>query len=114
MLVEDIDVVGAQVPQEACLCDGADVFRSAVEGAAEAAHVGQVVAELGGQDNLVAEVLDRPPEQLLAGIAAQPVQFGGVAVSDAELESAADGGDPAIGVGRTVSHGHAHRAMAQR
>ncbi len=57
VLVEDVDVTGPEVPQ-AVLGDLANVFGSAVEDRADLREVGQVEAELGGDGDLVAEVLD--------------------------------------------------------
>jgi hypothetical protein len=112
VLVEEVDVVAPQVAQ-AVLGDLADVFRAAVEGGAERLG-GHVEAELGGEDHLVAEVLDRLAEEDLVAAGTGAVQLGGVEEVDPEFVGAADGRDALVLVRGAVGHGHAHDAQAER
>src|SRR3954451_17417373 len=72
----------------------------------------QVEAELGREDDVVADVLHGPSEELLVTAGAHAVQLGGVEEGDAEFVGTAEGGDAALLVRGTVGHGHAHRAEA--
>ena len=70
------------------------------------------VAELGGEDDLVAAAGDRPADQLLVGERA--VHVGGVEEGDAELERAVDRRDRLGLVAGAVELRHAHAAEAER
>ena len=69
------------------------------------------VAELGGEHDLVAAVLDRPADELLVGERA--VHVGGVEEVDAEVEGAVDRGDRLGVVAAGVEVGHAHAAESE-
>ena len=89
---------------------GADVRRAAVD--AEPGAVGQaLVAELGGELDLVAAPGDGRADQALVGERA--VHVGGVEERDAEVEGAVDGRDAGRLVGGAVELGHAHAAEAE-
>ena len=68
-------------------------------------------AELGGDDDLVAPAADRAADELLVGERA--VDVGGVEEVDAELDGAMDRRDPFGLVARSVELGHAHAAEAE-
>lgn len=110
MLVEDVDLVDAQVT-EAVVGDRTDVVRAAVEAQA---LLGLSEAELGGQDHLVAEVAHRLAEQNLVVARTPAVDLGGVEEGDAQLVGAADGGNARLLVTGAVALGQAHRAVADR
>ena len=89
VLVVEVDVVDAE-PLQRGVAGGADVLRPAVD--ADPGAVGAaLVAELGGQLDLVAAAGDRLADQLLVGERA--VHVGGVEEGDAEVERAVDGRD---------------------
>ena len=113
VLVEDVDVVGVQVPQ-AVLGDLTDVLRATVVAAVwgRSAHV---ESELGADHDLVAERLDGLADQLLAGAGPHAVELGGIEERHARLVGAADRGDRVGLAARVpVGHGHAHRSEPDR
>lgn len=114
VLVEDVDVIHAEVVQ-AVVGDLADGVGPAVEGAADLlGRHGHVDTELGGQDHVVAEVPDRLADQDLVGSGAPAVHLGGVEEGDAQGVGAAEGGDAGRLAGGSVGHRQAHRAVADR
>ncbi len=109
MLIEQIDAVGAQAFQGR-FGDGADVFRSAVHAFIDVAFA---EAELGGQDDVIAERLHSLAQQVFVG--ALGIGFGGVEKGDAAIKRCADQGDGvrAFG-GRAIAEAQAHTAEAER
>lgn len=99
VLVEDIDLVNAQVAQ-AVVGDRADVVRAAVE---TQALLGPREAELGGQHDLVAEVAHGGAKQNLVVARAPAVELGGVEEGDAQVVGVAYGGDARLLVTRAVA-----------
>ena len=106
MLVEEIDVIGAQAPQLG-LDDLADVFRPAVPTASSCTGLGiDVEAELGAQDDLAADALQRLADDLLGKERA--VGLGRVDQGDAAINGPAnqrDGRSPVGGAGVQVVDG---------
>ena len=110
VLVVEVDVVDAE-PLQRGVARGADVLRAAVD--ADPGAVGEpLVAELGGELDLVAAAGDRLADQLLVGERA--VHVGGVEEGHAEVERAVDGGEAGRLVGAAVELRHAHAAEAER
>src|SRR5579859_4090545 len=104
--VVEIDRVHAEALQ-AGLAALRDVFRPAVRAGAA---VGEPdVAELGGQDDLVAPAFDGAADQALVRAVAA-VGVGGIDEIDAELDRAMDGGDGLGLAGIAVDRRHAHAA----
>ena len=106
VLVVQVDAVGAE-PLQRPLKRGADVIRAAVQVVGTAAGVGDE-AELGGEYDLVAAILDRPSDKLLVG--ERPVDLGGVDERHPQVERSMDGAD-GLGIVTArpaVSVGHAH------
>ena len=90
VLVVEVDVVDAEALRGEASQARADVVGRAVD--AEPAAVGRaLVAELGGEHDLVAAAGDGAADQLLVGERA--VHVGGVEEGDAEVEGAVDGVD---------------------
>src|SRR5690349_7668317 len=79
--------------------------------AAEAAVRSALVAERGGDDDVVAAPRDRGAGELF--IVERPVHVGGVEHGDAEVEGAVDGGDGLGVVARPVEVVHPHAAKAE-
>lgn len=113
VLVEDVEVVGAEVAQ-AVVGDFADALGTAVECLALPLVLRHVEAELGREHDVVAEALHRLAEQLLVRSGPAAVELGGVEEGDAELVSPLDGGDTTLGIGVAVRHRHAHRSESDR
>jgi hypothetical protein len=69
-------------------------------------------AELGGEHDVVPAALDGAADQFLVGVGA--VDLGGVDEVDAQLQGAVDGADGlvVVGSGPGVGGGHAHRSQA--
>ena len=110
VLVVEVDVVDAE-PLQRGVARGADVLGAAVD--ADPGAVGEpLVAELGGQLDLVAAAGDRPADELLVGERA--VHVGGVEEGHAEVERSVDGGEAGRLVGAAVELRHAHAAEAER
>ena len=109
VLVVEVDVVDPQ-PLEGGVDGPADVVGAAVD-ADPAAVLAALVAELGGQHDLVAPAGDRLAHQLLVG--ERPVHVGGVEEGHAEVQGAVDRGDRLRLVARAVELGHAHAAEAE-
>jgi hypothetical protein len=107
VLVEKVDVVGREPPQRT-FDRNANVLRSAIEGTCAARHVGDP-AELRCEHDLVAAVLDRPPDELLVGERA--VRLRGIQERGTEIERAMDRQDGLcfVGPGSGVGVGHPHR-----
>src|SRR5207253_8982211 len=70
------------------------------------------VAELGGEEDLVAAVLDCPAHQLL--IPADAVHVGGVQEGHSAVECVVDRRDRFIVAARAIEFAHAHAAEADR
>ena len=108
VLVVEVDVVDA-APLQAGVAGGADVLRLAVD--ADPGAVGlALVAELGGELDLVAASGDGLADQLLVGEGA--VHVGRVEERHAQVEGAVDGVDALLLVRRAVELAHAHAAEA--
>ena len=73
--------------------------------------LGALVAELGGENDLVPPAPDRLPHQALVGEG--PVHVGGVEEGDAEVEGAVDGRDGLLVVAPGVEVAHPHAAQAE-
>ena len=107
VLVVEIDVVGPQ-PGQRRIAGLPHVLRPAVDGARGRILGVAHVAELGGDDRLVAARPQGPAEEDLVGEG--PVHVGGVEEGQAQIEGAVDGGDRLVVVTGTVELGHAHAA----
>ncbi len=108
VLVVEVDVVDAEA-LEAGVAGGADVLRLAVD--ADPGAVGlALVAELGGELDLVAASGDGLADELLVGEGA--VHVGRVEERHAQVEGAVDGVDALLLVRRAVELAHAHAAEA--
>ena len=103
VLVQDVNAVGAEVAQ-AVVHDLADMLRATVEPEVTG------VAELGGDQHLVAERCERCSDDLL--VLAETVEFGCVEVGDAGVVGRPDGVSPVRFAAAAVSHGDPHRAIA--
>ena len=109
VLVVEVDVVDAE-PLQRGVAGRADVLGAAVD--ADAGAVGPaLVAELGGQLDLVAAAGDGLADELLVGERA--VHVGGVEEGDAEVEGAVDGRDRLGLVAAAVELRHPHAAEAE-
>nr|BFE73389.1 hypothetical protein GCM10020092_066900 [Actinoplanes digitatis] len=110
VLVEEVDPVGAQPPQRR-VGDPADVLGTAVHAVRAAAA--DVEAELGGDDDPVAQRLEGLADQLLVDVGA--VDLGGVEERDAGLDGATQDADHLVAVAgvRPVCLAHAHAAEAE-
>ncbi|CAN5572169.1 hypothetical protein BH20ACT19_BH20ACT19_07730 [soil metagenome] len=106
VLVVEVDVVHAEALERG-VARAAHVLGLAVD-PEHRAVLGALVAELGGEHDLVPAALDRPADEALVG--ERPVHVGGVEERHPELERAADRGDRLVLVGRAVELGHAHAA----
>jgi hypothetical protein len=108
VLVVEVDDVDAE-PLQRGVARAADVLGAAVD-ADHAAVRRPLVAELGGQHDLVAPAGDGPADQLLVGERA--VHVGGVEEGDAEIQRTVD---RALGLGLVtgaVELAHPHAAQA--
>ena len=109
VLVVEVDVVDAE-PLQRGVAGRADVVGGAVD--ADHGAVGEpLVAELGGELDLVAPAGDRLADELLVGEGA--VHVGGVEEGHAEVERPVDGVGAALLVGRAVELRHPHAAEAE-
>ena len=90
VLVEQVDVVGAE-PAQRAFDRLADVLGPAVDVGADLLAVLEAEAELGGDHHLVAPALQRAAEQLLVRVRA--VDLGRVEEGAAELDGAVQRGD---------------------
>ena len=109
VLVVEVDVVEVEA-FEAGVAGLADVFGAAVDAeefAVGAAHV----AELGGEDDVVAAVADGAADELL--VASGAVHVCGVEEVESGVEGAVDDLDGFGVVGGSVKLGHAHAAEAE-
>jgi hypothetical protein len=109
VLVVEVDDVDAQ-PLERAVDGLADVLRTAVVAAGAHAVVVELVAELGGQHDLVAALGQHAGEQPLVGQGA--VDVGGVEEGDAQVEGAVQRGGRLGVVEGAVPGAHAHAAQA--
>src|SRR5690349_13344099 len=109
MLIIEVDVVDAE-PLERGVAGATHVLRGAVDAEAVALLVADV-AELRGENDLVASALDRPTDEPLVGERA--VHVGGVEEVDAEVERAVNGRDRRGFIAARVEVGHAHTAEAE-
>jgi len=109
VLVVEVDVVDTEALERG-VAGGADVRRAAVD--ADPAAVGvALVAELGGELDLVAAAGDRLADELLVGEG--PVHVGRVEEGDAQVEGAVDGPDAGGLVAGAVELRHPHAAEAE-
>ncbi|GAA1728738.1 hypothetical protein GCM10009809_25410 [Isoptericola hypogeus] len=110
VLVEQVDPVGAQSPQRR-VRDASDLLGPAVEAALPALDV---EAELRGDDDLVADGLERLAHELLVDVRA--VDLGGVDEGHTAVDRPAQDGDHVVTVAgvRAVGLGHAHGPEADR
>jgi hypothetical protein len=110
VLVEEVDHVEPQA-SEALVGDLLDVIGLAI-GAALLAVGREVEAELGGDDDAVADRSEGLPHEDLVDEGA--VELGGVEEGNAVVDGGAKQGDVRLAVGaRTVGHRHAHAAEAE-
>ena len=116
MLVEEVDAVGAET-LEGGVGDGLDVIGAGVEtgrgfhGAAIELR-GNVPAELGGDDDVVADVVEGFAEELFVGEWA--VDFGGVEEGDAAVDGGVEEVDAGLFVvGGAEAEAEAHAAEAE-
>ena len=110
VLVVQVNDIHAEALQ-AGVAAGADVFGPAVHAQELALGIADV-AELRGEDHLVATALDRPAHQTL--VLAAAVHVGGVEEVQPQVEGAVDGGDGFPVIAGAVELRHAHAAEAQR
>src|SRR6266581_5418758 len=110
MLIVEIDDLDAETAQ-ARLAALPDVLGLAVD-AAIAPVLATDVAELGGEDHLVAPATDGTCDQLL--VASHPVHVGSIEKGDAELQRPLDCRNRLVFVAATVEIRHAHAAQAHR
>ena len=104
MLVVEVDHVDAKPPQ-AGVTAGFHVLRSPVD--AKEAPVGAAhIAELGGDDDMLAIARQTAPDELF--VAADPVHVGGVEERDAQLDGAVDGSDRFVVVAPAIELRHPH------
>ncbi|ANP52384.1 hypothetical protein AVL59_25135 [Streptomyces griseochromogenes] len=104
-------MVGAQAAQ-ITLGDFTDAFGTAAhDGSPDPGGSGQLVAELGREQDVVTQALPSTAEELLIATGAQAVQLGRVQERDAEFVGSADGGDAALLARSPVGDRHAHRAQ---
>ena len=109
VLVVEVDVVDAEALQRG-VAGRADVVGAAVD--ADHGAVGEaLVAELGGELDLVAPAGDGLADELLVGEGA--VHVGGVEEGHAEVERPVDGVGAALLVGGAVELRHPHAAEAE-
>ena len=109
MLVVQVDVVGAE-PLERRVARSLHVVGPAVHAEPLPLFVA-LVAELGGEHDLVAPAANGRAHQPLVG--ERPVHVGRIEEGDAEIESAVDGGDRLGVIPAGVELGHSHAAEAE-
>ena len=109
VLVVEVDVVDPE-PLERGVAGRADVVGGSVD-ADHAAVRESLVAELGGELDLVAPAGDRLADEQLVREGA--VHVGGVEEGHAQVEGAVDGVDAALLVGGAVELRHPHAAEAE-
>ena len=111
VLVEQVDGVGPQATQRA-LDGGADVVRSAADAGLLAVLV-EGEPELGGDDDVLADRLQRLTHQLL--VVEGAVDLGGVEQGDAPVHRGTEERDHLVpGWSWTERLAHAHAAEAER
>lgn len=110
MLVEEVDDVGPETLQR-CFGHLLDVLGPAVKALPRRGAAGaHVEAELGGDDDPVANGLERLPDQLLVDEGS--VDFGRIEERDAKIHCRADHVDHLGALRwRPVGHAHAHAAV---
>jgi hypothetical protein len=110
VLVIEVDVIDAE-PFEARVAGLVHVLGPAVD-ADPAAVLVPFVAELGGEDDLLAAVGDCATDEAL--VRERAVHVGGVEEGDAELDRAMDRRDRFALVSSSVELRHAHATQTQR
>jgi hypothetical protein len=110
VLVEQVDVVGAE-PAQRVVDAPSDRHRPAVRPGRRSGR--ELEAELRGDDNLVAEGLERLADDLL--VVERPVDLRGVEERDAAFDRCADQGDRTLPVrDRWEALAHSHTAEPER
>ncbi|MNE32888.1 hypothetical protein D3C80_1265210 [compost metagenome] len=112
VLIQKVDVVGAQ-PLQHGIYDGANVIWSSVQTAVACAGLQvDVEAELGGQDNLIAERFDGLAQQVFVGEGA--IGLGRVEQGHAPVKCVPnDLNAVRFGQGFAIGAGQAHAAIAE-
>src|SRR6185369_5186442 len=110
VLVVKVDDLDAE-PLEARFACRADIIRVA-SNAEELALVAADVPELGGQEHLLAPVVDRSSDQFL--VLADAIHVGGVEEGHSLLDRMVDSRDRFLLATRAIEFAHAHAAKADR